>query len=307
VPRRLVYLLVASLVALALAACGGGGDDADTQGGETAAATTTASEESILASVASNAENAGSSKVAFTITTQIPQQEGPITLTGEGEFDYTGQQGTLTYDFSELLGTLGQQDAAEPAEIILDGNVFYMKFPLLSGLIPGGKPWIKFDLESLAGQQGIDLGQLQQVNQGDPSQTLDYLRAVGSVEEVGTEEIRGVETTHYRGVIELDKAVELAPEESREQMRQSIEQLKEQTGLSELPIEVWVAADGLPAKVQYSFSGSLTGTEGGDDISTIFAMELFDWGTDVAIEIPPENEITDISELAAVAGATTTG
>jgi hypothetical protein len=34
-------------------------------------------------------------------------------------------------------------------------------------------------------------------------------------------------------------------------------------------------------------------------------MELFDWGTEVTIEPPPAGEVTDISELAALAGATT--
>lgn len=304
--RRLTFILVLALAALALAACGGGSSDGGDGGDEAAVSTGGDAADSILAAAATNATGAGSSKVAFTITTQVPQQEGPITLTGEGAFDYEAKQGQLSYDFGDLLGSLGQGAADEPVEMILDGNVFYMKFGLLSSLIPGGKPWIKFDLESLAGQEGIDLSQLQSVNQGDPSQTLEYLRAAGSVEEVGTEEVRGVETTRYKGVIELDKAVELAPVEAREQVRQSIEQLKEQSGLSELPVEVWVDGDGLPAKIQYSFAGSIVaaGTEG-EDFTTIFTMELYDWGTDVTVEPPPASEVTDISELTELAGTAT--
>ncbi len=303
--RRLTLILVSALAALALAACGGGSGDS---GGDAALVTTGGDvADSILAAAATNATDAGSSKVAFTITTQVPQQEGPITLTGEGAFDYAGKKGQLTYDFGDLLGSLGQSGSNEPVEIILDGNVFYMKFGLLSGLIPGGKPWIKFDLASIASDQGIDLSQLGSVNQGDPSQTLEYLRASGSVEEVGTEEIRGVETTHYKGVIDLDQVAELAPEATREQIRQSVEQLKEQAGVSELPVEVWVDGDGLPAKVQYSFAGSIVapGTEGAEDVSTIFSMDLYDWGTDVTVEPPPASEVTDISELTQLAGAAT--
>lgn len=300
--RRLTYILVLALAALALAACGGGSSD----GGDEAAVTTGGeSADAILASAATNAAGAGSSQVAFTITTQVPQQEGPITLTGEGAFDYEAQKGQLTYDFGDLLGSLGQGASDEPVELILDGNVFYMKFALLSSLIPGVKEWIKFDLESLASQEGIDLSQLQSINQGDPSQILEYLRGAGSVEEVGTEEVRGVETTHYQGVIELDKAVELAPEETREQVRQAIEQLKEQSGLTELPVEVWVDGDGLPVRIQYSFAGSLAATGSDGDFTTVFTMELFDWGTEVDIEPPPASEVTDISELTELAGAVT--
>jgi hypothetical protein len=292
--RRLVFILISVLSALALAACGGGsGDDGE------AVTTGSGSSESILAAAASNASGAGSSKVDFTVTMQIPQQEGPVTLSGEGAFDYESKQGRLTYDFGDLFAALGQTvpGADEPVEIVLDGNVFYMKFGLLSNLVPGVKPWIKFDLESLAAQEGLDLSQFQSINQGDPSQMLEYLRAAGSVEEVGTEEVRGVETTHYEGVIDLDRVAELAPADVRDQVRRSIDQLKEQSGLTELPVEVWIDGEGLPARIQYSFDGSMLAGGEGEGFTTIFTMELYDWGTDVSVEPPPASEVTDISEL----------
>lgn len=312
--RRLTYILVPVLAALALAACGGGsGGDGGGGGGEGAAVSTggeTAG--SILASAATNAAGAGSSKVDFTITVQVPQQEGPITLSGGGAFDYETQQGELTYDFGDLFAASGQTvpGADEPIEIILDGTVVYMKFGLLSSILPGAKPWLKLDVESLASQEGVDLSQLQSINQGDPSQILEYLRAAGSVEEVGTEEVRGVETTRYKGVIDLDQAAELAPADLRDQVRQSIEQLKKQTGLTELPVDVWIDGDGLPARIQYSFEGSIAAAVTGADtegFTTIFSMELYDWGTEVSVEPPPASEVTDISELAQLGVGASTG
>ena len=76
-------------------------------------------------------------------------------------------------------------------------------------------------------------------------QALDYLRATGSVEEVGTEEIGGVETTHYQGSIMLDSVVEQVPADQQEAVRKAIEKLKKQTGLTEIPVDVWVDGDGL--------------------------------------------------------------
>lgn len=299
--RRLILILGPVLATLALAACGGG------NGGDAVVSTQAGSADSILATAASNASGAGSSRVDFTITMQIPEQEGPVTLSGEGAFDYEARRGRLTYDFGELFAALGQTlpGADEPVEIVLDGNVFYMKFGLLSNLVPGVKPWIKFDLESLAGREGLDLSQFQSINQGDPSQILEYLRAAGSVEEVGTEEVRGVETTHYKGVIDLDRVAGLAPADVRDQLRQSIDQLEEQTGLSELPVEVWIDGDGLPARIQYSFDGSVLSGGEGEGFTTIFTMELYDWGADVTVEPPPASEVTDSSELTGLTGAGT--
>ena len=82
---------------------------------------------------------------------------------------------------SDLLATFGQT-SSDPVEIRFLDNVFYMKFPLLAAFIPNAKEWIEFDLESR--DAGIDLSQLEQLGQSDPSQALDYLRATGSVEEV---------------------------------------------------------------------------------------------------------------------------
>lgn len=297
--RRCVLALVPVLAALALAACGSGSDAAVSAEGDPS--------NSVLAAAASNATGAGSSKVDFTVTTQVPQHEGPVTLSGEGAFDYEAGRGRLAYDLGDLFAALGQTapGADEPVEIILDGNVFYMKFGLLSSLVPGVKPWIKFDLESLAQQEGFDLGGLQSINQGYPSQMLEYLRAAGSVEELGAEEVRGVETTHYRGVVDFDRAVELAPAELRDRVRQSIEELEESSGLTELPVEVWIDGEGRPARIQYSFDGSVAPGGEGDGFTTIVTMELYDWGTDVVVEPPPASEVSDFSELSELAGAGT--
>lgn len=295
--KRFNLAVLAVLAAVFLAACGGGSSGGE--GGETVATTEAASGDSVLAAAATKATTAGSSKVDFTITTQIPGQDGPVTLSGNGAFDYENQTGQLTYDFSELFAATGQSLGDDPVEVILDGNVFYMKFPLLSNLVPGGKPWIKFDVQKLGEEQGLDLSQLQQLNQGDPSQILGYLRGSGSVEEVGPETIDGVETTHYKAVIDLDKVASQAPPELQAQVQEQIDQLKKQTGVGELPMEVWVDGDGLPRRILYTFEASLTGGE--DKTSTILTMNFTDYGVDVQVEPPPADQVTDITELAGAA------
>jgi hypothetical protein len=65
-------------------------------------------------------------------------------------------------------------------------------------VMPGGKPWIKVDLSAVGKQAGIDLSQFTQLGT-DPAQMVGWLRTVsGDVTTVGTEQIDGVDTTHYR-------------------------------------------------------------------------------------------------------------
>jgi hypothetical protein len=298
--RRLILMLAAVLAALALAACGGGsggGEDAvPTTGGETA--------DALLAAAATKATDAGSSRVSFTATTDIPGQEAPLVISGEGEFDYEGQKGRLTYDLSDIFAAAGQDfGSGDPAEIIVDGVVFYMKFPALTSLLPGTKEWIKFDLATLGEAEGFDLAQLQQLNQGDPTAILEYLRATGDVEEVGAEEVDGVETTHYQATVDLDRAVQQAPADVRDQVQAQIDQIKASSGLTELPIDVWIDGDGLPRKLAYDMTIEAEGQE----VHTVLEMVFTDYGVEVDVTPPPADQVTDFAELTASLGGATTG
>lgn len=295
---RLAALVLAAFAALVLAACGGGGGGG---GGETTTAgTQQASGGGVLVAAATRAADAGSSRVNFTVTTDVPGQDAPLVFAGEGEFDYAAQKGKLTYDLSDLFAAVGQDLGSEPAEVILDGTAFYMKLPALTGLLPGAKDWIKFDLATLSQQQGFDFGQLQQ---GDPSALLEFLQATGDVEEVGTEQLDGVDTTHYRAMVDVSKALEQAPAQTKEQVQATLDQL-EAAGLSELPIDVWVDGEGLPRKVEYDLKVNVEGQE----VQTVLAMTFTDYGIEVVVTPPPADQVTDYAELLAqLGGAATTG
>jgi hypothetical protein len=295
--RRLLLGLAAPLVALALAGCGGG------EGQEAAApAATTGDAAGILASAGSETAEAGSSRVAFTIATEIPGvQEEPVEFTGEGAFDYAERTGSATFDFGELFASLGLPAADDPIQAIFDGPVIYLNFPLLAAFLPDAKPWIKLDPATLGEQQGLDLGQLQQLGQGDPSQLLDYLKATtAGVEEVGTEEVGGVETTHYRGTIQLDRVAEQVPPEQREQAEAAIDRLIEQTGATEIPVDAWVDGDGLVRRLEYSYSAEVQ-VPGSDPqkVASVVTMEFSDFGTAVDVEPPPADQVTDLAQLGA--------
>jgi hypothetical protein len=279
VVRSLVFL-AAALTVLGVSACGGD-------------ASAPATPQAAVVQAADRTSDAGSSRASFEITMTGLAPE-PLTMTGEGLFDSKERKGRLTMDLS-ALGAGSGQDLGE-AEMIFDDFVVYMKFPFLSELQGGLKEWLRFDIRELGKEQGFDLGQLSQLNQNDPSQALQYLRAASEdVEELGKEEVRGVETTHYRMTIDLRKVVDQAPEEQREQLRAQIDQIVEQSGIQMVPTEVWIDDEGLARRMELTYNGMRFAP--GEEGDMTMTMELFDFGVEVDIQPPPANKTTDLQDL----------
>ena len=271
--------LVLALVSLLAAACGGGG------AGDAVAEL---SPEEAVAAAATNTADAGTYRADFTITMSGLGAE-PLTMTGEGEFDAERQVGRMTFDMSGLGGA-GGPDLGK-AEVIFEGLVVYMKLPFLQEVRPGIEPWIRFDFEELGKQQGIDLGGLQQLNQGDPSQVLAYLKASSDdVKKAGAEEIRGVQTTHYTMTVDLHKVAEQVPEQ-----KANVERVIEQSGVETVPTEVWIDDEGRARRMELRYDDMLfaPGQRGNMEMT----MDLFDFGVEVDVEPPPASQVTDISEL----------
>jgi hypothetical protein len=189
----------------------------------------------------------------------------------------------------DLFGVGGHSASMQ---MIFDELVIYMRFPPgLGAELPGGKSWVKMDLEALGKQQGIDLGELTQFGQTNPTQSLWFLQgASDDFEEVGEEEVRGVGTTHYRGTVDLRKAAEQISEAART----TAERLIELMGVSKLPFEVWIDDEGLARRIKYE---QPLPAAAGEDASMTLTMDFFDFGVDVDVEPPPESEVTDIQEL----------
>lgn len=99
-----------------------------------------------------------------------------------------------------------------------------------------------------------------------PDTILDMLRqASGETERVGREDVRGVETVRYRLTVACDGA-RLACD-----------------GVA--PVDVWIDDDGLLRRIQI------------DDDSGEGTIEFFDFGAEIEIEAPPDDEVVDGSSL----------
>ncbi len=283
-PARLLAVLLLASLALA-AACG--------SGEEASAPKEDAAPEAEVAAAAGKTADAGSYRAQFALTMDgaIPGSPGRrVAMDGEGVFDAKAQSGRMTFDMSEVAKALGAQDFGD-IEVVMERFVMYMKFPLLQQLQPGMKPWIRFDLREIAAQQGLDLAGLQQLNQSDPRQALLYLEAAsGRVDEVGEEDVRDVATTHYRMTVDLEKVAKLNPEQ-----RENVERVIEQSGVREVPTEVWVDEDGLVRRMKLLYDDmQFAAGQRGDMAMT---MELYDFGLEVDVERPPAGQVVDIEKL----------
>jgi hypothetical protein len=137
-------------------------------------------------------------------------------FTGEGEL--AGDRGRLELHFAEAAGGLFPADV----EAVYADGALYARVSGLAGLIPGlatgGKDWLEVDL----GADGEALDEYLDLGGGDPTRLLETLEAAGAFDEVGSERVRGVETTRYRGSVASSS------------------------------VDVWVGADGLVRRVAVS-------------------------------------------------------
>lgn len=257
-------LLVLPL-ALALAACGG------------------ASALDPVARAADATTKPGSEKIALTGTIRAAGQT--ISMKGSGAFDGEARRGRIGLDL-ELPGS-GQTFHVDE---IIDGFVFYVRLPpAASSALPAGKQWVRVDLRKSGTQLGVNF---QQLNQGDPSQLLQYLRASsGDVKKLGEERVRGTNTTHYRATIDLRKVPDRAPREQRAEVRRSIERVIQLSGTSTYPIDAWIDGRDLVRRMRFAFDL--------ERLQSRIAMtiDLYDFGTRVDAAPPPAGQVVDASEL----------
>ena len=219
--------------------------------------------------------------VHMTITGKAETQGQTIPLRMEGDADLKNLRMQMTATMGEGIPEMEQ---------IMIGTVMYMRMEGMEEAF--GAEWVKFDLAKVGEQMGIDFDQLMQLGSASPAQQLDYLRAMADLEKVGTETIDGVETTHYRGEVDMRRYPDLVPEEDREEARRTAEKLIELTGRAKSPTDVWIDEDSLIRRQ------TMTMTQR-KPVEMTMEMDIryTDFGKRVDIE-PPE-DAKDVTDLAA--------
>ncbi len=231
------------------------------------------------------------------MTFEISVEGSGEEVRGSGEADVSlgdEMRQHATFHYGSLPGLPGGFDM----EMIMDGSMMYMRMPQMQG--PGGPPteWISIDMsEAVPGyEELIELS----AGRNDPTNAFGYLQGAERAEEVGTETVNGIETTHYRGTMNLAHAITELPADLQRDMRLVMRQFREQFGTLTMPFEIWIDADGLLRRMVYVMEGEAAAAA---EFSMEMSMDVTEYGNDFELDIPPADDVTDISELVGTEGA----
>jgi hypothetical protein len=169
-------------------------------------------------------------------------------FTSAGSIDYANGRG-------EMVFTGG--DSKSDARVLFVGHDGYF-----GAKVGGTMYWVKSSGESnraadrfLPGASGMTPDRLLK----------DLIKASKKVDKVGSEEIRGVTTTHYRAHLDRSKL----GSDANDDVPQAV--------------DAWIDEQGLPRRVRVPFGS-------GDDAGAS-VVDLFDFGAPVDVEVPPASEI----------------
>mgnify|MGYP001823927503 FL=1 len=326
--RRFLAVLV--LFALIAASCGGDGEEAEaptttaatTESGETATteaqpAETTAAPETtsappttaapttaapaatgdspLLAAISQSGQaTSGRMEGSFVIAGVEGMPAGTdFTIDFTGEFAATGDS-TFTIDLSEAAGAApgGEEIPPEFADVFGEmeirtiGDTAYLRFGLFS-MLGVQTDWVSMPASD-AGATAASFG-ANPVNPADIMSTFGP--GVSDPEDLGRETIRGVETTHYSVLVDIEKVTAEADPAALEEL----EGIGTDFPTGEIPVDFWVGDDGNVYRFSMQFDGATTPDAAFESMT--MTWEIFDYGADIEIVAPPADQVTDGSNL----------
>jgi hypothetical protein len=272
--RRLGAAL-ALVLPLVLTACGGDQQVVDTGGGSAAAA------------VAASAHRSLAAKTQHMTMTITLDGQPMSSFDGAGTSDGSTFRGTMTMNGLAVAGTSMEY-------LVVDRAMYLGGFPGL----PDGKRWVKMSFDDLK-SSGMDMDAATQ-QQGN--QALSMLTAAGAdVTRVGSQELHGTATTHYRAVVDLRRSAKNSGVLSDEMVDQVIALLGKSTTM-----DVWIDADDYTRRIEYGadlskLPAARTGLPGSGELHYVF--EMSDFGEPVHVVAPPDSEVVSFSDLGGSLGS----
>lgn len=156
------------------------------------------------------------------------------------------------------------------------GYVMYMRSPVFQAQLPPGKSWWRLDLSSEASKLGVDFTSLV-----DASQSLAPLeKGLVSTKRLGRETVAGRPTSHYRAVLDVQRAARAVPAYGKQ-----VAALQRATGirLTRSTYHVWIGGDGRIRQMRFSTPT----VSGGGRGTTVQTMTFLTFDRPVSVEAPP--------------------
>jgi hypothetical protein len=281
-------LALISLASLALAACGSS---------SSSSATHTIS----LTRAAYVSGSSPGTKIKMSMQETVPGT-GQVNLTADGTFSSASHEGAMTMDMGLPASAAAVTGAGSlKMQVVIVGQTFYMKLPpALASKVPGGKPWWKINLSQagkLAGIPGLSSLMNGTSNLTDPGQYVNFLRATsnGSVKNLGSETIDGMQTTHYRAQLDFAKLPNAVPANERAAAQQLVTALQKR-GVAPhgLPVDAWIDSKNLVRRVQMNYAQPLPNSQ---TANVAIKVDYLDYGPQPSPTVPPPSQTLDLLKL----------
>jgi hypothetical protein len=241
-------------------------------------------EPAVIAEAAAKTTAAKTARIATLVRVVEPGRQERFG--GQGRFDFERRAGEMTLRLIEGEAGAGGGNAKA---VFVDSSVYYQLPP---GALAGGRRWIQLDLQNVADASGLDFGPLVQGSQADPTQYLLWLSALGpGITKIGEEDVRGVPTSRYRAVVDLNLLEEQAPPGKEAEWAAYVQTLRDRLGLAFIPVEVWVDDEGLIRRFNHEYGFSTEGT------TAVVTTELFDFGVPVDVPAPPPDQVVTLNDV----------
>jgi hypothetical protein len=224
------------------------------------------------------AVTASASGYRMSAVMSISSASAPVTAKMKGSVDTAVNTGTM--NLTEVVG--GQP---VKAAMVFSKLNFWMKASAIPGAsqLTGGKPWIYVDMSKALSAMGV--GSLPGTT--DPSQFLDYLRAVGANPAVvGTVSINGVSTTEYRATVNLDQYAKLYHASA-----QTVSAIESAIGSHTMPVQAWVDGQHRVRRLHVAFPECVAGSK----VQFSMTMGIYDFGAQPQAQIPQRGQVYNLT------------
>lgn len=224
-----------------------------------------ASPAAFLAQATQSTTSAGSARVTFTTTVAGMAEQG-VTIRGDGVVNFTDDEAALRVS-SSLFG--GGSDI----EVTMVDGKSYIKVPMF------GDKWI----EAPAKEFGLSVA--------DPGQGLQMLQKVADLQEVGPENIEGLQTTKYAGTLDLAEAIDQLglPAGQTSEIEKHLDKID---GGSQ--VTVWVDSENRIIRFDQKMTINV---DTGKPIETTTSTTMSDFGIDTDITPPPPDQVVSGDSL----------
>jgi hypothetical protein len=197
----------------------------------------------------------------------------------------------------EAAGAAGEEIPPEFADLFSSfeirqiGDTAYLKMAFFNMFLGIETDWVSMPADDAESVGDLTAG----IN---PTEPTDFFAAFADldeavVEDLGTDTVRGVETTHYRVTVDVAALQEKGDTETLEAL-----ELQGPIPTDELVVDFWIDGEGLARKFAMEIDGDDVEAPPGEGFDSMtISFEMFGFNESITVEAPDPATVTDIEDI----------